>query len=162
MVFITKAAAALIALLATSTEALRPAVTPTMSSAGSKTPGRRDFLRLSSAVAVGTLAGSAPANAVKELCLPWDAGSKYYEVGSFMCMPPPPEPEYLSPENQKAAKAAFDAELAANLKKEGITLAEKNKANAEAAAKAKAEADAKKAAEKAAKQAALAAEAAKK
>jgi len=68
MVFITKAAAALIALLATSTEALWPAVTPTMSSAGPKTPGRRDFLRLGSAVAIGTLAGSAPANAVKELC----------------------------------------------------------------------------------------------
>ena len=126
-----------------------------------KTPGRRDFLRLGSAVAVSTLAGVAPANAVKELCLPWDAGSKYYEVGSFMCMGPPPEPEYLSAENQKAARAAFDSELAANLKKEGISLADKNAANAAEAAKAKAEADAKKAAEKAAKQAALAAEAAK-
>ena len=67
MVFITKVAAALVALLATSTEALRPAVTPTMSTAP-KTPGRRDFLRLGSAVAVSTLAGVAPANAVKELC----------------------------------------------------------------------------------------------
>eukprot|EP00619_Florenciella_sp_RCC1007_P008774 CAMPEP_0205921508 /NCGR_PEP_ID=MMETSP1325-20131115/12909_1 /ASSEMBLY_ACC=CAM_ASM_000708 /TAXON_ID=236786 /ORGANISM="Florenciella sp., Strain RCC1007" /LENGTH=144 /DNA_ID=CAMNT_0053289341 /DNA_START=36 /DNA_END=470 /DNA_ORIENTATION=+ len=122
-----------------SAAALRPTVAPTMTSEGPV--ARRGFLRFGSAAAAAAVgvAAAPPAHAEKAVCLPWDYGAKYYEVGSFECKGPAKPPAFLSDEAQASAKAQYEKELAENLKKSGKSLSDvKNQAklDAEAAAKA--------------------------